>query len=371
MMRMKKVISLIIVIMMLVSLAACGSSSTSNTSSNNTSSDNTSSGETSSGAPAVSNGSWNPDNIRNHTFILAHGLPETSMTGIQYHEFAKAVEELSNGKIKIEERVGGTLVTDTETLDALMDGTIDFCHSMGSYVTGTITDIAPLTVIGYYGGNDWLGEFAEPTYELIESIYADYGIKYLGALAQGNSAIVCTSRQIKEPSDVKGLTFRASGTWVSKTVSAWGGSAVTIGLADLADAFSKKTVDGVTTGLNIIVPFKLYEVAKYITFTTISEGFAGLLMNGQAWDSLNDDEKALITEAGKIFTKKSYEHATNFMNDYKKQIEEYGQNEIHYLTEEEQAKFLEKSFELLDEMQSELGPKGKELVKLLKEINGR
>ena len=98
---------------------------------------------------------WNPDNIGEHKFVLAHGLPETGMTGVQYHEFAVAVEELSGGKMIVEEKIGGTLLADTETLDAVMDGTIDFCHSMGSYVSGTITDLSPLTIAGYYAGDDW------------------------------------------------------------------------------------------------------------------------------------------------------------------------------------------------------------------------
>lgn len=378
---MKKAISLILVAAMLFAFAACGqkpadtpgNSPDTSGSPAGTPSD---SGGTSAGDGATTdNGAggdtaWNADNIGSHTFILAHGLAETSMTGIQYHEFALAVDELSGGKIKIEERIGGSLVTDTETLDALLDGTIDFCHSMVAYVSGTIADVSPLTVPGYYGGDDWLG-FAERTYDLLDSIYGDYGIKYLGPVAQGNSTIVNTDRQVKSPSDVAGQTFRASGTWVSKTIGAWGGSAVTIGLADLADSFSKKTVQGVATGLNIVAPFKLYEVADYITVTTLSESFGALLMSEQAWSSLNDDEKALITEAGKVFTQKSYDHALYFMDTYLKEIEDAGRNEIYYLSEAEQAEFTDLSFGLYDEMSSQVGQKGNDLIAMLKEIAGK
>jgi len=314
---------------------------------------------------------WNPDNIGEHKFVLAHGLPETGMTGVQYHQFALAVEELSGGKMIVEEKIGGTLLADTETLDAVMDGTIDFCHSMGSYVSGTITDLSPLTVAGYYAGDDWKG-FVKDTHDLIESIYADYGIKYLGALYQNNSAIVCTDKQIKSPSDVKGLTFRASGTWISKTVEAWGGAATTIGLADLADAFQKKTVSGTATGYNIIVPFKLYEVAKYVTETTISEGFAALLMNGDTWNSLNEDEQKLIQAAGDIFQDKSFEIGTQFGDEYIKTIEESGMNEIYKLSDEEQKEFQQLAFGLFDQMIDEagLGEKGIKLIEELKKING-
>ena len=312
---------------------------------------------------------WDPANIGEHSFILAHGLPGEGMTGLQYHEFALAVDKLSEGKMKIDERIGGTLVTDTETLDALMNGTVDFIHSMGSYASGTVTDISPLTIAGYYGGSDWLS-FITDTHDLIEDIYADYGIKYMGGLYQGNTAIVCTEKQVKEPGDVKGLAFRASGTWVSKTVEAWGGAATTIGLADLADAFSKKTVQGCATGWNIIVPFKIYESTKYITTTTISEGFAALLMNGDTWDSLNADEQALLTEAAKIFEVRSLELATDFMGTYRAEVEDSGLCELYDLSAAEQQQFIDLAYGLFPEMEPELGDKGMQLVSLLKQING-
>ena len=371
---MKKIIALLLALVMVFALAACGAkeetpAAPSTPSTPSTPSEPSTPADPAEPATPADPGAWDINNIGEHKFILAHGLAETSMTGIQYHAFCEAVKELSQGKMIIEERIAGSLVTDTETLDAIMDGTIDFCHSMGSYVTGTVTDLSPMTIAGYYGGDNWKG-FVDETYDLVESIYADYGIKYLGALYQGNSVIVCNDKQIKAPSDVKGLTFRASGTWVSKTVEAWGGAATTIGLADLADAFSKKTVSGVATGYNIIVPFKIYEVAKYVTHTTMSEGFAALLMNGDRWAELNADEQALLTEAAEIFETKSQEIGEGFMDEYKATIESSGLNEAYTLTDAEQKQFIELAMGLFDEMAPELGEKGLQLMAALKEANG-
>jgi len=288
---------------------------------------------------------------------------------MQYHEFALAVADLSGGKMKVEERIAGTLVSDTETFDAILNGTIDFAHSMGSYVSGTVRDLSPLTIAGYYGGNDWLG-FQKDTQDLLTSIYADYNIKYVGALFQGNSVIACTEKQIKKPADVAGMTFRASGIWVAKTVSAWGGAAVTINLPELADAFSKKTVQGVATGMNIIVPFKIYEVAKYLSLTSISEGFAALIMNNDTWKKLNADEQALIMEAGKVFVQKAYDIAIANNKIYEDTVNKAGVNEVYKLTDAEQQEFIDRAYSLFDQMASEVGDKGMQLINLLKKING-
>ncbi|MDR0468922.1 MAG: TRAP transporter substrate-binding protein DctP [Peptococcaceae bacterium] len=319
--------------------------------------------------PSAPASAWEPANIREHTFVLAHGMSAESQVGQQYHAFALSVEKLSEGKIKIEEKIDGILVNDRETLDAVINGRIDFCHSMGSYVTDVVTDISPMTIAGYYGGSNWIG-FATDTHNLISAIYEEHGIKYLGALYQGNSVIACTEKQIKSPSDVEDLAFRASGTWVSKTIEAWGGTAITIGLPDLAAAFRDNAVQGTATGMNIIVPFKIYEEAKYITVTTITEGFAALLMNGDTWGSLNADEQALIAEAGSEFVKKAYDIAVRLVDEYIRTVKSQGLNEVYNLTPEEQQLFIERAYSLYPQMEPALGEKGEALIILLKQING-
>ena len=369
---MKKIITIIVAVLMVFTLAACGGGTTDPEPAPAPApapAPETPAAETPAEETPASNLPYNLDNVGDQKFILAHGMPETGMTAIQYHEFAVAVAELSEGKMIVEERIGGTLLTDTETLDGVMNGTADFVHSMGSYVTGTVTDLSPLTIAGYYGGDDWQG-FINDTRSLVTDIYGEYGIRYMAALNQGHSVIACTEMQIKTPADVKGLAFRASGTWVSKTVEAWGGAATTIGLADLADSFNKGVVQGVATGLNIIVPFKIFESAKYITKSTMSEGFAALLMNGERWDSLNADEQALLNEAALIFEAKSVELANGFMESYMAEIEDSGRNEIYFLTAAEQQQFVELAYGLYPQMEPELGAKGIELIGLLKKANG-
>ncbi len=368
-MRMKKVLCLVLALALVFALAACGSSGAANSGAAGSGSSSGSSAGTASSGSSASTASYNLDNVREQKFVLAHGLPATGMTGMQYHEFCVAVEELSGGKMTIEEKVGGTLLADTETWDAVRDGEVDFIHSMGSYVSGVVTDLSPLTIAGYYAGNDFQG-FADKIRQPLNEIYGEYGVKYMGALYQACSAIICTDKQIKAPSDVKGLTFRASGTWVSKTVEAWGGAATTMGVADLADAFSKKTIAGTATGWNIIVPFKLYEVAKYITTTSILEGFAALLMNGDRWNSLNADEQALLEAAAKIFEQKGEELGNKFMSEYIQQVKDAGMNDIYTLSDAEQAEFVKLGMGLFDEMAPGLGANGLKLIESLKQANG-
>jgi TRAP-type C4-dicarboxylate transport system substrate-binding protein len=317
-------------------------------------------------------GLWNPDNINTHTFVLAHGMAETSMASAQCHVFALAVEKLSGGKMQVNEAIDGRLFMNHQTYRALNDGAADFIYSIGSYISGIVVDIQPLTLPGYYCGDDWLS-FANDTHELISSIYNDYNIKYLGTPYSGASVIACNTKQIKQPGDVKGLAWHASGNWSIRTLEAWGGMCRPMPHSHrLYDAFENGYSDGVMTGMGIIVPLNLYEVIEYLTVTTMADGFTALLMNGELWKGLNADEQMLIEEASKIFERRAYDIAIEFMEKYIKLVEDIELNEIYYLTPDEQKQFVEISYSLYPETEENtgLGSKGLELIALLREING-
>lgn len=366
---MKKILSILLAMFLILSLVACGgkTETPSPTPSASPSAEpSTPAAESpTASAPATGAPSFNLDNVRERTFILGHGIPAQAMTGQQYHAFAEAVKELSGGKMVVDEKVGGTLITDTESLDAVMDGTVDFIHSMGSYVTGTIPNVSPVCVYGYFSGDsdEWFG-FADAVRDTMGKIYDEFGIHFVGSLYQGTTVIVCTEKLIKSPADMQGQFFRASGTWISKSIQAWGATPTTIPLADLTTAFERNTVQGTATGWNIAVPFKLYEVAKNFTFCDINEGYAALLMNGATWDSLNADEQAIITEAGKVFEQKSVEIALTLKDEYKKTVEDAGIN-TYTLTPEEEKAFTDLSVALFDEVKTQVTGPGLELIDVL------
>jgi TRAP-type C4-dicarboxylate transport system substrate-binding protein len=366
----KKTVAIILAMLIALSLAACGGTPAASPSpSAAPSSAAPASAEPSAApateAPATEAPAINLANIGEHTFILAHGLPAQSMTGQQYHAFAEAVKEISGGKMVIDEKVGGTLLTDPETLDAVMDGTVDFIHSMGSYVTGTIPNVAPVCVYGYFVGDSdaWFG-FADAVRPVMSEIYGEFGIHFVGSLYQGVSGIVCTDKQIKAPADMKGLSFRASGTWISKSIESWGAAPTTIALPDLTTALERKTVQGTATGFNIIVPFKLFEVAKNITITSINEGYAACLMNAKTWDSLNTDEQAVITAAGKVFEQKSVEIGNASVAQYQQAVKDAGCN-VYELTADEQKAFVDLSLKVMDEVKTQVTEPGLELISIL------
>lgn len=292
---------------------------------------------------------------------LGHNNPATGLTGLTYDKYAEYVAELSNGTMKIEVYPGGSLVSDQDSFAGVMDGTIDMIHDTVNRQTGVIADLAVLEIPGYYTGSedDWL-TFVDEIREPIDALYEDIGVKYIAASYQGTSVVLSNKTKIEEASDMKGMTIRAMGTYLSKSVEAWGGAPVTLGLADLPNGLERGTVDGAYTGWCVAVPNKFYELTDYMAYTGFCETYADLLMNLETFNSLTPEQQEILLEAGKMMEEYSLELAQSMDADGRDAAAASG-CEVYEWTADQQATFLKDTDALYDEVAPTLSDKGKAL----------
>lgn len=360
-MKKTKIIAIWLAACLLVTLlAACGSNSSTTTAASSSSS----ASDDSSAASSTASDNTSEEVLE---LKLAHNTAASSMTGEQYHAFAEIVAEESGGSIVITEYPAGSLITDSDALDGVMDGTVDFAHGMVSYLDGIIKDLIPLDIPGYYTGDDFL-EFADAIQPVMESIFADYNVKFLGSNYQGQAAFASIDECVKVPSDLNGKSVRAAGTYISKAVEAWGGAPTTIALADLTTALERKTVDVAYTGWNLVGSFKLYEMAPYVTITTITESYACLMMSMDTWNSMTAEQQDIIETAAERWRTETYNVGDGFREANIEQMKADGA-EVYEMTPEETQAFIDLSSALYDEIEPSLGDKGLELLNILKDLN--
>ncbi|MCC8028493.1 MAG: TRAP transporter substrate-binding protein [Lachnospiraceae bacterium] len=299
------------------------------------------------------------------TLKLAHGNSATGMTGLAYDKFAEYVDELSGGALQIDVYPAGTLVNDSENFNAVMDGTVDMVHDNVPRQSSTITDLAVLEVPGYFTGDtsEWL-EFVDELREPLDEIYQEYGIKYLAANYQGTSVFVANDKQISTPSDLEGLTVRAMGTWISKSIENWGGAPTTLSLSELPNALERGTVDAAFTGWVIAIPNSLYEISDYITYTNMCESYADVLINLDVWESLTEEQQGWLEEAGRMFEEYTVTLAEEMVESGKQEAADGGCN-VYELTEEENQAFLDAVEPLFDECGATLSDKGQEILDIV------
>tara|TARA_B100001027_G_scaffold27980_1_gene16552 strand:+ start:714 stop:1802 length:1089 start_codon:yes stop_codon:yes gene_type:complete len=223
--------------------------------------------------------------------------------GLGAENFAKKVEAMSAGRLKIKVFGAGQLVPAFEVFDAVSQGTAEMGHGAAYYWTGKSKAAAFFTAIPFglnaqemsswihYGGG----------LELWRELYEEFN---LVPFAAGNTGVQMTgwfNKEIKSIEDIKGLRMRTPGLG-GDVITRAGGIAVTISGGELYTAMQTGVIDALEwVGPYNDLAFGFHQIAKYYYYPGWSEPGPALelLVNKDAFDTLPEDLKAIVETAAR------------------------------------------------------------------------
>ncbi|MBW2047424.1 MAG: TRAP transporter substrate-binding protein DctP [Deltaproteobacteria bacterium] len=225
--------------------------------------------------------------------------PEKAYMGQTTKFFAKRVEELTNGKVKIKVFWPGQLVRTKEAFDALSKGMIDAYSGSMLYFAGYVPEVncewlpfgwaSPVEAREMYEKRGWL--------DLMRAATDRHGVRYIAPLCVASMGLI-TKFPVHCVADLKGRKIRAVGM-EAKIMDALGAAPVAIAGAEQYMALKRGTVEGTDYPFYTIGKYKFYEVCKYIVRPALhTPGIIEILMNKQAYGSLPGDYQAAVDRAG-------------------------------------------------------------------------
>ena len=233
------------------------------------------------------------------TLTVHHFLSPKSPAHVDFiAPWAKAIEEQSGGRIKVEifpsMSMGGK---PPELYRQVRDGTADVVWTLIGYTPGVFPRSEVFELPTVHRGSARATNLAiQENFDLIADDYKD--IKPILVHVHAGNAIHMRDRPVHSVADLKGLKLRTpsrTGGWM---IESWGAEPVGMPVPDLPQALSKGVVDGALIPYEIAMPLKIYELTKYsiegqnaVRFGTIVFMFA---MNKERYESLPDDLKAVI-----------------------------------------------------------------------------
>ncbi|KUK98710.1 MAG: Extracellular solute-binding protein, family 7 [Atribacteria bacterium 34_868] len=275
---------------------------------------------------------------------FAHGLPATHQVGIQYAEWAKLVEEKSNGQLKVEIYPAGQLYPDDKLISAVASGACE----MGTVYTFNLATIVPAFEVFII---PFVVEDREALLKIIEGDIGkelftkveDKGIKPLGwvvwAIGGEEMGVIC-DKPIHIPADLKGKTVRSMSPQQAQYFEEFcGASTGMVPGAELYMALQRGTLNASVATLSHLVDRKLHEVTPNICLIPISSHPNILIMNKNFYNNLPEDLQKVINEVTAEIQKKSYEISARVLHDYFIECQELvaGRGEIYTPTPEEYA----------------------------------
>ena len=149
------------------------------------------------------------DEVQRYAWPLATASPEDTVTQIYAEKFAEEVEELSDGKMKIQVYPNGTIGGDRELLESCKDGDIPFVIQNTAPQVTFMPDLAVFDIPCRFSTIDEVREKVDDPefYWLLENVYENGGYKLLGYADQG-FRVMSTNKKVESLADFKGQKIR-------------------------------------------------------------------------------------------------------------------------------------------------------------------
>lgn len=276
-------------------------------------------------------------------WTAASVFPET----FQHYKFCvrvfDRVEEMSNGRLVVDCYPAGALMGAMEVLEGVDMGSVEVGISTPAYWSGYYSaaplfatfplGFDPLEFYGWY--YFWGGE------ELYHEMYSDrnFGFQHINGACTPED-LAWGHEPIETLDDFVGLKYRTIALW-GEILSELGCSVTPLPGDEVFPALERKVLDAGEWGspeTDKVIGF--HEICKYMTVPGIHQpsGLTEILINGDAWDKLPADLKAMVKYACETsfwdqwFTLAKLDaEALKFFQDYGVEIVQFDSESIEEL----------------------------------------
>lgn len=233
-----------------------------------------------------------------YVFTYAENHSNDYPTTMGAFEFARLVEEKTNGRIIILVEANGKLGDEESVLEQLEMGGIDFTRVSISPLSGYVKKLNVLQMPYIYESNEhmWKVLNGEIGKAFIEDMKGS-GFIALSWYEAGARNFYNSKKEIHRLEDMKDLRIRVQQSELMKDmVRLLGAVAVPMSFGDVYSALETNIIDGAENNWPSYESTNHYEVSKYYTLDEHSRIPELQLCSEVTWNKLSDDDKAIILE---------------------------------------------------------------------------
>jgi tripartite ATP-independent transporter DctP family solute receptor len=280
------------------------------------------------------------DGIREFTMELGMVTPEGSPSYIYAERFAEEVDNLSNGKIKININTDAKLGTDREMLqNILYEDNIDLIVQTTPPQVDFMPKLSVFDMPMVHTDENELRKAINNAefYEKISDVYKNGGYKLLG-FSDPLFRQLTTNKEIQSIDDFNGISIR---TIQNKNHEEFwrllGAKLVPLPVSEIYSSIQLGYIDSADNPYENIIALKLYEQQKYLIRTRHLPHLVNLITSNKYYNSLSTAEKAIIEEAAASATAYVREVADESLKEREKSLVDKGMTILELSDETKQA----------------------------------
>lgn len=218
-------------------------------------------------------------------------------------KFKEIVEEKSNGKMKVTIYPNSTLGADRDLAEGLQIGTVDFALIAG--VLGNFESSIQLLELPYLFRN--YDEYSKVVHgeigkEISDRVLDASGIRILTFWDRGPRHVT-SNKPINSLEDIQGLKIRLPE--IKAMVDTWkemGASPTTMAWNEVYTGLEQNVIEAQENPIPFIYGGRIHEVQDYLALTAHKYEYVTIAMSEKRWDTLTDEQRAIIQEAADVST---------------------------------------------------------------------
>ena len=267
-----------------------------------------------------------PAEVQKFNFKLAENQPTDNPITQGMFKFAEIVNQKSGGSITVEVYPDAQLGNETETIDQVQAGTLDFARVNTSALASTADAVGLYTL-------PYVFVSFEHKYKVLDG---DIGKASLATLDQfnmigleywesGSRHFYTTKTPIKQLSDLKGMKIRVQPSEVAiKMVGLLGAVATPMAYGEVFQALQTGVIDGAENDFVSYYTSGHYEVAKNMSLDGHMAPPAVLLCSKPTFAKLDASQQQAVRDAAKEASAWQRKAMNDFQDESRKKVEAAG-----------------------------------------------
>ncbi|WP_237416856.1 MULTISPECIES: DctP family TRAP transporter solute-binding subunit [Halobacillus] len=298
---------------------------------------------------------------------------------VQYEyaeEFAKRMNEKSDGAVNIDVYEFGGLGSESDQVEQLQSGTVEMAV-MSPGFTGNMVKEGQVFALHFL-----FPESVETTQNILNDsealntdlreLYEEHSISPLSFWSEGAMQWT-SSKEISEPADFENFKMRTqTSPLILKSYEAYGADPTPMSWSELYTALDRGTVEGQENPIFFIGDASFNEVQDYMTMSNHNNYVAMTTVNTDWYEGLDEEMKTMVDETVTEMQDWVFEEQKKQNEEYLETIKNDTENptEIVELSDEQREAFKEKAEPVRDFYRNEVSTvDGEVLDKLIEEIN--
>lgn len=313
---MKKLLSILLVLAVVLSLAACGTSEA------------PAAEAPKADAPAA-DAPVADETAEKIVIRLADVQAENDVETQFEYKFAELVAEKSGGRIEVQVFPAGQMGEMADILNSVQMGALEMCRTNPSWLADAgVKSMNLLSLPFIFTGLEQSTEVLESdigTSMLQEILDVGIGVRGLGYLEASGRYFFFTEKAVSNLEEIAGLKLRVpTNTLATAMVESCGASATPIGYNELYSSLQTGIVDGADNPLKGILNMSFHEVSTYILDLAHQYEASVILIGEKFWQTLSAEDQVILQESIDEAAEYYKEISRAALDGYRDALEEKG-----------------------------------------------